>query len=187
MAYLFCCLIFKASYVAKVLNSLRRYVDSTRKCNTNPKKSRAKLMYNETMNDDSTFYISHDRHEEEVQEPEDQELKLERNENGEVIKENTEDFSEKTIEESKTDEEPEVIEPPKSTVTEVPETPKEEPAPSPKKSEEELKKDAKYDKKVVDKMNESSALDELLKGKLASYPLPDQNTSTMNPLAPPIE
>ena len=51
----------------------------------------------------------------------------------------------------------------------------------------ELKKDAKYDKKIVDKMNESSALDELLKGKLASYPLPDQNTSTMNPLAPPIE
>ena len=87
-------------------------------------------MYNETMNDDSTFYISHDRHEEEVQEPEDQELKLERNENGEVIKENTEDFSEKTIEESKTDEEPEVIEPPKSTVTEVPETPKEEPVSS---------------------------------------------------------
>ena len=42
-------------------------------------------MYNETMNDDSTFYISHDRHEEEVQEPENQELKLERNENGEVI------------------------------------------------------------------------------------------------------
>ena len=144
-------------------------------------------MYNETMNDDSTFYISHDRHEEEVQEPEDQELKLERNENGEVIKENTEDFNEKTIEEPKNDEEPEVIEPPKSTVAEVPETPKEEPAPSPKKSEEELKKDAKYDKKIVDKMNESSALDELLKDKLASYPLPDQNTSTMNPLAPPIE
>ena len=91
-------------------------------------------MYNETMNDDSTFYISHDRHEEEVQEPEDQELKLERNENGEVIKENTEDFNEKTIEEPKNDEEPEVIEPPKSTVAEVPETPKEEPAPSPKKS-----------------------------------------------------
>lgn len=145
------------------------------------------------MDDDSTFYISHDRHEEEISEPEDQELKLERDENGEVVKEDTEsteeikETNEDATEELKNEDEPKVVEPPKSTVAEVPEKPKEEPAPASKKSEEELKKDAKNDKKIVDKMNESSALDDLLKGKLASYPLPDQNTSAMNPLAPPIE
>ena len=137
------------------------------------------------MDDDSTFYISHDRHEDETPQTDDQELKLERNDDGEVIRED--EAQENADKEQAEDEAPKVEEPPKSTVEKAPEAPKEEPALAPKKSEEEIKEDAKNDKKIVEKMNESSALDELFKGKLASYPLPDQNTSTMNPLAPPVE
>lgn len=137
------------------------------------------------MDDDSTFYISHERHEEEIPETEDQELKLERNDDGEVIHEEETQVSAEP--EQAEGEAPKVEEPPKSTIEKIPEPPKVESDPTPKKSEEEIKNDAKNDKKIVEKMNESSALDDLFKGKLASYPLPDQNTSTMSPLAPPSE
>lgn len=140
------------------------------------------------MDDNSTFYIDHNKNSEgtsddyhEIELIHNNSTSSDQNEAAENIEQSTDESD--SGKEQISQDNPK-MQAPKPTVLPVELTT----SPAPTKTPEEIKQNQLTDKKVVQTINQnsqSSNLDDILKTKLASYPLPDQETSNMNPLAPP--
>lgn len=140
------------------------------------------------MDDNSTFYIDHNKNSEgtsddyhEIELIHNNSTSSDQNEAAENIEQSTDESD--SGKEQISQDNPK-MQAPKPTVLPVELTT----SPAPTKTPEEIKQNQLTDKKVAQTINQnsqSSNLDDILKTKLASYPLPDQETSNMNPLAPP--